>query len=88
MVRPITLWPFPSQAVLDAVAQPSVKKALAVEISAGQMVEDARLAVNGLKEVADVYKRQVFAKGRKRLGRWASICRSIAAVSYTHLSGH
>ena len=52
MVRPITLWPFPSQAVLDAVAQPSVKKALAVEISAGQMVEDARLAVNGLKEVA------------------------------------
>ena len=34
------------------MAQPSVKKALAVEISAGQMVEDARLAVNGLKEVA------------------------------------
>lgn len=52
LVRPITLWPFPSQAVLEAVAQPSVKAALAVEISAGQMVEDARLAVNGLKEVA------------------------------------
>ena len=51
MVRPITLWPFPSQAILDAVSQPSVKKVLAVEISAGQMVEDARLAVNGLKEV-------------------------------------
>ena len=28
MVRPITLWPFPSQAVLDAVAQPSVKNCL------------------------------------------------------------
>lgn len=52
LVRPITLWPFPSQAVLEAVTQPSVKAALAVEISAGQMVEDARLAVNGLKEVA------------------------------------
>ena len=51
LVRPITLWPFPSQAIVEAVAQPSVKKVLGVEISAGQMVEDVRLAVNGLKEV-------------------------------------
>jgi len=51
LVRPITLWPFPTQAVRDAIAAPSVKKALTVEISAGQMVEDVRLAVNGAKEV-------------------------------------
>lgn len=51
MVRPISLWPFPSQAVHDALAQPSVKKGLAVEISAGQMVEDVRLAANGVKPV-------------------------------------
>ena len=51
MVRPITLWPFPSQAVLAAARQDSVRQVLAVEISAGQMVEDVRLAVNGSKPV-------------------------------------
>ena len=51
LVRPITLWPFPTQAVHDAIAQDSVKAALTVEISAGQMYEDVRLAVNGCKEV-------------------------------------
>ena len=52
LVRPITLWPFPDQAVHDAIAAPSIKKALCVEISAGQMLEDVKLAVNGAKEVA------------------------------------
>ncbi|MBQ4425196.1 MAG: 3-methyl-2-oxobutanoate dehydrogenase subunit VorB [Lachnospiraceae bacterium] len=51
LVRPITLWPFPSGAVHDAIAQDSVKAALTVEVSAGQMVEDIRLAVNGCKPV-------------------------------------
>ncbi|MCR4963694.1 MAG: 3-methyl-2-oxobutanoate dehydrogenase subunit VorB [Firmicutes bacterium] len=51
MVRPITLWPFPSQAMAQVAAAPSVKKFLTVEISAGQMVEDVRLAVNGAKPV-------------------------------------
>ncbi len=51
MIRPITLWPFPSQIIADAAAQASVKKLLTVEISAGQMVEDVRLAVNGVKPV-------------------------------------
>ena len=51
LARPISLWPFPSRALGEAVAQPSVKKVLTVEISAGQMVEDVRLAVNGLKPV-------------------------------------
>ncbi|MDL2257655.1 3-methyl-2-oxobutanoate dehydrogenase subunit VorB [Eubacteriales bacterium OttesenSCG-928-K08] len=52
LVRPITLWPFPSTAVHDAIVADSVKKALCVEMSAGQMVEDVRLAVDGKKEVA------------------------------------
>ncbi|NLF79594.1 MAG: 3-methyl-2-oxobutanoate dehydrogenase subunit beta, partial [Clostridia bacterium] len=52
LIRPITLWPFPNAAIASIVSQPSVKKVLAVEISAGQMVEDVRLAVNGRKEVA------------------------------------
>ena len=51
LVRPITLWPFPTKDVHDVIAQSSVKGALTVEISNGQMVEDIRLAVNGEKPV-------------------------------------
>lgn len=51
LVRPITIWPFPSKAVHDAITATGVKKALCVEMSAGQMIEDVKLAVNGEKEV-------------------------------------
>ncbi len=44
-IRPITLWPFPDKVIADACA--TAKKFLVVELSAGQMVEDVRLAVNG-----------------------------------------
>jgi len=43
--RPITLWPFPTQALRDLAKK--VKGFMSVELSAGQMVEDVRLAVNG-----------------------------------------
>lgn len=45
LVRPITLWPFPSREVA-AAAERGVP-ILTVELSAGQMVEDVRLAVLG-----------------------------------------
>ncbi len=45
LVRPITLWPFPS-AVLARIA-PRLRAILVVELSAGQLVEDVRLAVEG-----------------------------------------
>ncbi|MFA5651368.1 MAG: 3-methyl-2-oxobutanoate dehydrogenase subunit beta, partial [Proteiniphilum sp.] len=45
MVRPITLWPFPSKVLNGYAGQ--VKGMLTVELNAGQMVEDVRLAVNG-----------------------------------------
>jgi 2-oxoglutarate ferredoxin oxidoreductase subunit alpha len=45
LVRPITLWPFPSQAI--AALAPRLRAILVVELSAGQMVEDVRLAVEG-----------------------------------------
>ena len=51
LVRPITLWPFPKAAVRKAAEMDSVKGLLTVEMSAGQMVEDVRLAVNGIKDV-------------------------------------
>lgn len=45
LLRPITLYPFPTE-VLKKHAE-KVKGMLSVEMSAGQMVEDVRLAVNG-----------------------------------------
>ncbi len=43
--RPITLWPFPS-AELAALA-PRLRAIVVLELSAGQLVEDVRLAVEG-----------------------------------------
>jgi len=54
IVRPITLYPFPSD-ILSQLAD-RVGAFLTVEMNAGQMVEDVRLAVNG--------KKPVFFKGR------------------------
>ncbi len=45
MIRPVTLWPFPSR-IISQVAGTG-KSFLTVEMSFGQMVEDVRLAVNG-----------------------------------------
>jgi 2-oxoglutarate ferredoxin oxidoreductase subunit alpha len=50
LIRPITLWPFPSAAI-QAAAQ-KVKSFLTVEMSMGQMVDDVRLAVAGARPVA------------------------------------
>ena len=44
LIRPITLWPFPYDAIREAAR--NVKGILCVEINAGQMIEDVRLAVS------------------------------------------
>lgn len=49
LIRPISLWPFPNEAFEKYAAVP--KAFLTVELSAGQMVEDVRLAVNGRNRV-------------------------------------
>ncbi len=49
LIRPITLWPFPTAAYEQYAETP--KAFLSVELSAGQMVEDVRLAVNGKRPV-------------------------------------
>ncbi len=49
MIRPITLWPFPTK-VLEAAAD-QVKGFLSVELSMGQMIEDVRLATHDKKPV-------------------------------------
>ena len=45
LFRPISLWPFPSSALADVAAD--VRAIVVLEMSAGQMVEDVRLAVEG-----------------------------------------
>lgn len=54
LIRPITLWPYPVKAFEKYAEVP--KAFLSVEMSAGQMVEDVRLSVNG--------KRPVYFHGR------------------------
>jgi len=49
LIRPITLWPYPYEVIGDTVGR--TKMYLAVELNAGQMVEDVRLAVNGCRPV-------------------------------------
>ena len=49
LIRPITLWPFPTEVI--AKRAETAKAFLTVEMSMGQMVEDVKLAVNGKKPV-------------------------------------
>jgi len=44
-IRPITLWPFPSEQISSAAEE--LKIFLVVEMSCGQMIDDVKLAVNG-----------------------------------------
>jgi len=45
LVRPVTLWPFPTSLLRNLASR--VRGMLVVELNAGQMVEDVRLAVEG-----------------------------------------
>jgi 2-oxoglutarate/2-oxoacid ferredoxin oxidoreductase subunit alpha len=49
VIRPITLWPYPKAPITKAAE--TAKAFLVVELNAGQMVEDVRLAVNGRRPV-------------------------------------
>ncbi len=50
LFRPITLYPFPTPQIARIAG--TGKRFMVVEMSAGQMVEDVRLAVNGMADVA------------------------------------
>ena len=74
LIRPITLWPFPSDLVRAAAERADAM--LVVEMSTGQLVEDVRLAVEGRCEVhlhpfpAEVpMTKQVLARARRLLKR-------------------
>jgi 2-oxoglutarate ferredoxin oxidoreductase subunit alpha len=49
MIRPISLFPYPYRVVREAAEK--AKAVLVVELSAGQMIEDVRLAIEGSKPI-------------------------------------
>jgi 2-oxoglutarate/2-oxoacid ferredoxin oxidoreductase subunit alpha len=53
LIRPITLFPFPSKAI--AALAPQLKGILSVEMSAGQMIEDILLATRNTPQVKAVH---------------------------------
>ncbi len=55
LFRPISLWPFPAQGMINRLDQ--VKGFMSIELSRGQMVEDIKLVVNG-KVPVGFYGRQ------------------------------
>jgi len=50
LMRPITLWPFPSEALKDMVKK--VKNYLVFEMNMGQMLEDVQLALEGQGDIS------------------------------------
>ncbi len=50
LLRPITLWPFPKKPI-DELTKKGIKGFLTVEMSAGQMIEDVKLVVEGRTKV-------------------------------------
>ncbi len=50
LIRPITVWPYPYDAIKNALHD-GIKKVIVFEFNSGQMIEDVKLAVNGTKEV-------------------------------------
>ncbi len=51
LLRPITLWPYPTDAVEQCLAN-GARKFLSVELNMGQMVQDVELAVKGRADVS------------------------------------
>ncbi|MEA1958850.1 MAG: 3-methyl-2-oxobutanoate dehydrogenase subunit VorB [Chloroflexota bacterium] len=50
MLRPITLWPFPTEKIKELASKR--KQFLVIEMNMGQMLEDVRLALNGAAEAS------------------------------------
>ena len=75
--RPIAVWPYPYDALHEASSQESVKAVVTVEMSTGQMVDDVRIGVNGVKPVSFIGQaggviptpREVAQAAKKALGR-------------------
>ncbi|MBQ7262529.1 MAG: 3-methyl-2-oxobutanoate dehydrogenase subunit VorB [Synergistaceae bacterium] len=53
LFRPITLWPFPVDALRERIANASVRHVLDIEMSScGQMIDDVKIAASGAKPIS------------------------------------
>ena len=77
LIRPITLFPFPSEAIQAAAKRPVAF--LAVEMSMGQMVDDVRLAVDGRRPVELLGRPAVLSDAAEILERAASLAKGRGA---------
>ena len=84
LFRPITLWPFPSEALARVAT--SAKKVLVIELSNGQMVEDVRLALNGKVPVEFYGRTGGNVPSVEEIH--AEVLARISSVSHTELLGH
>ena len=50
--RPITLWPYPEQALYACANRGSVKAVVCAEMSMGQMIDDVKISLSGTKPVS------------------------------------
>lgn len=55
LFRPVTLWPFPQEALKRIIAK-GTRKLVVVELNSGQMLQDVRLAAEGMASVDLVHK--------------------------------
>ena len=74
LIRPITLFPFPSEAIRAAAKRPVAF--LAVEMSMGQMVDDVRLAVDGRRPVELLGRPAMLSDAAEIVERAAALART------------
>ncbi|NLC39364.1 MAG: 3-methyl-2-oxobutanoate dehydrogenase subunit VorB [Clostridiaceae bacterium] len=75
--RPISLWPYPYDALYEAINQNSVKAVVTVELNTGQMLDDVKIANQGSKPVSFIGKaggmiptpREIATAAKEALGR-------------------
>lgn len=75
--RPITLWPYPYDALNKVAGRDNIKTVVTVEMSTGQMIDDVKIGVNGQKPVEFIGRaggviptpREVADAALKALGR-------------------
>ncbi len=75
--RPISLWPYPYDALNQAINQKSVKAVVTVELNTGQMLDDVKISARGSKPISFIGRaggciptpREIAEAAKKALGR-------------------
>ncbi len=87
LIRPISLWPFPTEPLAALAGQPEVKGFFVIELSTGQMVQDVRLAVRHKRPV-HFFGRcgGVVPSARELMGRLETFLREIRRENGRHVA--